>query len=192
MAKRVERVRRGTDGRARVERVSPIRWTAAKQREFLAMLADTANVSRSARSVGMSDQSAYALRRRDAGFRQAWLEALSEGFDKLEMMLLERAMTGTPKEHLTASGGVAVTTEFSERLALNLLAQHRAAVQRARQEEGRTVIAKANLSAVLTVDAEQVRADLIAKLELMGLRLSGRDSRPGEVADGGSVPPDAA
>lgn len=180
MAK-VGEVQRGAGGRARAVVVkTQARWTIAKQRDFLATLAETANIARSARAVGMSEQGAYALRRRDEGFRRAWMEALSEGFDKLELMLLDRAMNGTPREHLLPTGAKKVVTEFSEALALKLLAQHRGTVQQARRDEARLAVARTDLSAVVTVDAEEVRADLIAKLELMGLRLGG-----GEQADEG-------
>ena len=55
-------------------------WTRARQVEFLKALKATQSVSRAARSVGMSRQSAYKLRRRLAGqaFDQAWEIALDE------------------------------------------------------------------------------------------------------------------
>ena len=50
------------------------RWTAERQRGFLECLAATGSVTVAARSVAMSRESAYVLRRRvDArGFAQAW------------------------------------------------------------------------------------------------------------------------
>lgn len=111
---------------------------AAKRREvFLAELALTANVAASARTAGVAEAAAYSLRRRDEGFRRAWLEALAEGYAQLELQLLERALYGTPK---VAAKGVPAR-EFSERLALALLAAHRDTVmkERARAEALRAV-----------------------------------------------------
>ncbi len=53
-------------------------WTAERQRRFCEVLAETGLVDRAAKSVGMSRESAYRLRRRDAGraFALAWDAAL--------------------------------------------------------------------------------------------------------------------
>lgn len=105
-----------------------------KRALFLAELAVTANVAASARVADVLAPTAYALRRRDEGFRAAWEEALAEGYAQLELQLLERALFGSPKP--AAKGEPA--REFSERLALALLAAHRDTVlkTRARVEAG--------------------------------------------------------
>jgi hypothetical protein len=57
------------------------RWTGAKAKAFLHELAATGSVTKAARIVGMSRQSAYNLRGRLAGsapaFGQLWDEALA-------------------------------------------------------------------------------------------------------------------
>ena len=55
-------------------------WTRARIDAFLRELAATGSVSRAARSVGLSRQSAYKLRRRLAGepFAAAWDEAVAD------------------------------------------------------------------------------------------------------------------
>lgn len=53
-------------------------WTPARRLRFLAALAEFGDVSLAARACGMSRQSAYALRRRDAGFALAWDHAGAE------------------------------------------------------------------------------------------------------------------
>jgi hypothetical protein len=49
-------------------------WTAARQLAFLTVLARTRSVTAAARAAGMSRESAYRLRKRDAGglFAVAW------------------------------------------------------------------------------------------------------------------------
>ena len=59
------------------------RWTRAKIRAFLEVLARTGNVAQAARDVGMSRQSAYRLRRwLGEGFGEIWDEGL--GLARLE------------------------------------------------------------------------------------------------------------
>ena len=53
-------------------------WTAVRMVAFLRELAATLSVSRAARSVGMSRQSAYKLRRRLPAFAEAWDGALAD------------------------------------------------------------------------------------------------------------------
>lgn len=56
-------------------------WTPARQLVFLDVLARTRSVSAAARSVGMSREGAYRLRRRPeaALFRAAWDRAMDRG-----------------------------------------------------------------------------------------------------------------
>lgn len=112
------------DGGPQIKRARPDAFTETRQRAFLSHLAETANVTDSMSRVGISGNSLYLLRRRSAGFRAAWDAALAEGYAKLEAMLLDRALNGhrTVVEH---NGVLNETVEYSDRLALNLLNQHR-------------------------------------------------------------------
>ena len=102
------------------------RWTTAGREAFLARLAETSNVSASARAAGMPVSSVYALRRKSPEFRVAWGESLAVGYARLEASLLE-----------TALGKVRGAVDPDElrrdaqkhRLALSLLAQHRPSIK---------------------------------------------------------------
>jgi hypothetical protein len=61
---------------------------------FLAVLAETSNVSAAAREAGINPSRAYRVRREDAAFRQSWYAALLEGYDHLEMETLHRPRMG--------------------------------------------------------------------------------------------------
>ena len=53
----------------------PIRrdgWTGERRQRFLELLATGLDVRRACKRVGMSRQAAYALRRRDPAFGEAW------------------------------------------------------------------------------------------------------------------------
>ncbi len=61
---------------------------------FLAVLAETSNVSAAARAAGVNPSRAYRVRREEAAFRLSWYAALLEGYDHLEMETLHRLRMG--------------------------------------------------------------------------------------------------
>ena len=64
----------------RASRTTAKRWTPARQAAFLRALEETLSVSKAAKSVGMSRQSAYKLRQRMAGqpFAEGWERAVAD------------------------------------------------------------------------------------------------------------------
>lgn len=121
---------------------------------FLVTLGDTCNVARSARVAGFSQSWAYRLRKRDASFRAGWAEAVREGYAKLELVLLERAMKGTPRSIMRRDGSVAIIREYSTQLAVALLRKHADAAAEASYEHGED-------------ELKEVRERIIEKLERM-------------------------
>ncbi len=91
---------------------------------FFITLAETCNVVRSARAGGFSANWAYRKRRRDAAFRNGWAKAVREGYAKLELVLLERAMKGTAKPIIRRDGSERIIREYSTALAVALLRRH--------------------------------------------------------------------
>jgi hypothetical protein len=83
----------------------------------------------------MRQQSAYRLRNRDASFRLGWRQALGEGYAKLELALLERALIGEARLReavaRAASDADALTllSKYPMRVAEILYRSHRATVQ---------------------------------------------------------------
>lgn len=71
-------------------------WTADRQRRFIAALAQSGDVAKAARAVGMSAQSAYNLRRRPGaeGFATAWNDALAQASDQALARAVERSVHG--------------------------------------------------------------------------------------------------
>lgn len=104
-------------------------FDARARKIFLDHLAMTSNVAASARAAGVTANSAYAFRRRNADFAQLWQAALAEGFARLEGELLAEALTAV-------SGKVTDATLKSRaqkhRLGLALLTMHRASVRGAK------------------------------------------------------------
>ena len=103
-------------------------WTKEKREIFLAELAASSNVTVSARAAKLPEASAYRLRRESAEFAAAWHEALCEGYAKLEHMMLARAMTAITKP-ATPDAAQTRMEEYSNKLAMGLLAAHRASAK---------------------------------------------------------------
>ena len=112
----------GASPKARQARSADI--TPDQVERFLSTLAQTCNVTRSARAAGFCTDWAYRRRKKDAGFRNAWAEAVREGYAKLELVLLERAIKGTPKILFRRDGSERIVREYSTALAVTLLRRH--------------------------------------------------------------------
>lgn len=93
---------------------------------FLDHLAETANVSASARVAGVGSSAVYAERRRSPAFRDAWALALAEGYARLETDLLAEALQMASAR--TADGTLKARAQ-KHRLAIALLSAHRASVK---------------------------------------------------------------
>lgn len=100
-------------------------FNKASKAEFLSVLAETCNVRRAAREAGVSLGHAYRCRKADAAFRAGWREALAVAYQRLELVLLERAFNGTQKLVKRRDGTDGKMREYSDRLGLTLLKMHR-------------------------------------------------------------------
>ena len=102
-------------------------WTPEKQREFIETLADTGSVVGAARAVGLSKQSAYALRRSKGaeGFAAAWDAAIGQASRLLADVAFDRALNGT-EQHVIDKDGRHIYTHMktNDRLLMFLLRAH--------------------------------------------------------------------
>jgi len=98
-------------------------WTPERQRGFIEALADLGSVKAAARTVNMTPEGAYLLRRHpEAGeFRKAWEAALALGVRRLEDVAMERALHGVevPVYHFGAVVGT--RRVYNDRLLMFLL-----------------------------------------------------------------------
>ena len=116
---------------------------------FLAVLAETSNVSAAARDAGINPSRAYKVRREEPAFRQLWYAALLEGYEHLEMETLHRLRMGVEAGR--------EDRKFDIANALRLLMLHRETVARERAIQGED-------------DEEIILAQLNAKLDSMRSR----------------------
>jgi len=150
-------------GRPQVRRKHKRALTPAEIERFLATLAGTCNVSLSARETKRSARTYYDLRRRDPGFRAAWAEALREGYELLEMEMLERCRFGTPRDVFYQGRKTATTRVFSDSTALRLLHFHRKAIEQMRAADRRESIDGAAIFDELAARLAEIRAEAAAK-----------------------------
>lgn len=102
----------------------------ARLTRFLDALAETSNISAAAAEAGIETGPIYRLRRADATFASAWYAALAEGYDTLEMELLQHLRGGEP------AAGAAKGRKFDAAIALRCLTSHREAVLREKGRRG--------------------------------------------------------
>lgn len=124
------------------------------QKHFLDHLAESSNITESAKVAGINPSRAYLVRRQDPAFARQWLAALWEGYLHLELEVLRRLREGD----LTTSG----SDKYDFANAIRLLTAHRDNAARAQAAER-------------NVSAAEVRASIDRKVE--AIRQQVRDER---------------
>lgn len=119
-------VGRGPDGRFQSRKpaepvLAPDAPLAERRALFLRVLSETANVSRAARTAGLSSSTVYRHRAQNGTFRQDWDAALNEALDLLEEVLIERARDGVEKPVFYGGEVKGTIRVYSDQLAMFLL-----------------------------------------------------------------------
>lgn len=135
---------------------------------FVEALAETSNVTVSAKRAGVTPSQAYSARRRDPEFRQQWYEALCEGYEHLELETLYRLRKGQLKP---PAGNVRSARVFDNATAMRLLLAHKETIARIR-------------AAREDADPAAVRARIEARIEEMRTHMN-HDA--GEAEEGGAT-----
>jgi hypothetical protein len=110
----------------RKKAAKPKAFGAAAQKTFLARLAQTSNVSASAKAAGVATKPVYDLKNKSAAFRAKWIDALIEGYSRLEANLLAEALS-PPASNLKDS--TLKQKQMKTRIGMGLLAAHKATVR---------------------------------------------------------------
>ena len=115
-------------------------WSPEKQRTFIATLADTGSVTRAARAVHMSRETAYALRRsaHAGGFAAAWDAAIGAASKALVDVAMDRALNGVDVPIFDRDGQrIASDVKYNDRLLMFLLRAHAPERYRHASRDGR-------------------------------------------------------
>lgn len=121
---------------------------------FLDELALTSNVAAAAAIADIPVSRVYRLRRENPDFARRWYAALAEGYDNLEMELLQHLRSGET--------GADAKRKFDTATALRCLSAHRESVAR---EKGRRTLA----------DEVTTIASINAKIDALRLRAKASD-----------------
>ncbi|MCL6679913.1 hypothetical protein LZ519_11395 [Sphingomonas sp. RG327] len=133
-------------------------WTRAREKQFLSALSETCNVTVAAEAAGISLTAAYVRRKKVAAFRAGWAEAIATAYQRLELVMLDRALNGTEKIVVRKDGSEERMREYPNQIAMHLLKMHRDSAIEAIEEPAE-------------VEIEEVRERLFKKLQ----RLRNRD-----------------
>jgi len=98
--------------------------TAAKQRGFLAVLAQCCNVGKSCAHAGIDRSTAYLWREKDPAFAAAWDKALKIGVSALEDEVHRRAFEGNEEPVFWQGEICGQVKKYSDTLAIFLLKAH--------------------------------------------------------------------
>jgi len=140
-------------------------WTKTKESEFLSVLAETCNVTEAARQAGVCLSYAYKRRASNAGFRAGWMQAIGDAYQRLELVLLDRAFNGIEKVVKRRDGSEERMLEYSNQLGLSLLKMHRNTAAEAASE-------------MPPEDVGEMREQLVKKLLRLKKRIEGQTAQP--------------
>ena len=124
-----------------------------KFNKFLALLAESSNVTRSAQEADLTTSAVYRKRRHDPAFARQWLAALYEGYLHLEMEVVRRLREGQMQ------GANKDKYDFAN--AIRLLSAHRdnAARATAQQRNVTAAAVRASIDRKVEEIREQVRLE---------------------------------
>ena len=134
-----------------------MKLTPEKLTAFCAALAETCNVGRACRAVGISRQTAYTWREADADFALAWGRAMKAGLLALEDEAHRRAFDGVDEPVFYKGDECGTIRKYSDTLAIFLLKAH--------DPEKYRETSKVELSghlAVTEMTDDEIRAELAA------------------------------
>lgn len=147
---------------------------------FLDHLAETSNVSVSAKRAGVSRSAVYRLRATCPAFSHGWQMAIATGYDELEFRMLKTARFGTIKPVKRPDGSIGRATEFDDAQGLKLLMAYKQSVEKARAEQPPDPLV-----------ARNARDQLAAMLDQIRQRLDG-GTKPGPRQDDAGAPASGA
>lgn len=129
---------------------------------FLDHLAETSNVSVSAKRAGVSRSAVYRLRASCPAFSHGWQMAIATGYDELEFRMLKTARFGTIKPVKRPDGSIGRATEFDDAQGLKLLMAYKQSAEKARAEQPPDPLAARGAREHLAATLEQIRQRLDA------------------------------
>lgn len=130
----------GGKGRLVVKAKRSTREISQRSRDaFILSLSETCNVSLSAERAGVALSTVYKMRQRDAAFAAAWARALDDGYQRLELGLVQAALAAVEGPRVDASDvpNRPIIEPMTMDQALRLLGRHEGSVRNGRFKSNR-------------------------------------------------------
>ena len=103
---------------------APVQWTKEKRDIFFSALSELCNVTAAAKAAGFDDShSVYRQKAKDAEFRERFEAAVSEGYARLELEMLQRSRFGEDRPADAGSSNERLR-QIPTALAMSLLKLH--------------------------------------------------------------------
>jgi hypothetical protein len=145
---------------------------------FITHLAETSNVKAAAEAADVSQTLVYKKRRSDPAFAERWYAALAEGYDTLEMELLERLRTGRLEDELPDG----TRRKFDIGTAFKCIAAHRETVLR--EKARRSLSDEVTTMQAINAKIDAMRQRQERALALAAKRTEATVARPDGKPDG--------
>ena len=135
------------------------------ERDFLAHLAETANITDACRVARIAKSTVYKRKRERPEFAAAWERSVVQAYGRLEAEMLARALEPPAGEGGDGEDGTAIVADrlppLSDTMRMTLLTRHYATVDRHRRGRG----------AVAAVDTVRLRRDILKRFDKIAHKL---------------------
>lgn len=115
---------RGRNGRVQVQRTRPGRCDKAGEQRFLLALSATANIKLAAHAAGFTPGTFYRRAKSHPAFAREWREALTQGYERVELALLESGLPASHADDAWRHNDPPTLPPMTVDQALQLLRQH--------------------------------------------------------------------
>ncbi|APG63251.1 hypothetical protein LPB140_11155 [Sphingorhabdus lutea] len=112
----------------KLQRENKRAFSDKKKAKFLQILAETCNVTFSAKQAGVKPSTVYRHRKMDAIFDKNWMEALKIAFENLLLEMLQRARFGVEKPIIHGGEIKGHFKHYDDAMGLKLLQLHASTV----------------------------------------------------------------
>ena len=154
-------------------------WTLERQSAFIEALADTGSVDAACKAVNMSTVGAYYLRRQPGAedFRTAWETALALGVQRVEDVVMDRALNGVEEPLYSYGKLIGTRRRYNDRLLMFIL-RNRAPERFAAGNNGaKRTSGMGGLNAVGQMELDRLKKQWRAEYEAEQKHVSAADVR---------------
>lgn len=164
----------GAEKIVRLEQARSNSFTAKRKARFLTVLSETSNVRAAAAAAGITSETAYQHRRRDAAFARGWEKALADAIADLKMLVAHQGRFGAIDEVSTRTDADGVRHVRRTRQVAD------SALRTLVQAAGRAALSDAEDRAEAEALEREIQIDAAERIMLRRIREMADDPADGE------------